>query len=225
MSDEGTPNTQVRQPVREVVVERQPESHGDGNQIPKWAFDQRISEERKKADAVRAELSTAMERINSLSQIESAKTAAEQEAAKWRRLYETDTPMLTIAPELPSLAHDEVRDFFRGQHDAHVSRAGDKAQPFAEWLASQRAQPSPLLAPYLSAPPAADASGQVQAPAARPVARVAPPAVDTGAAAANPGIVARYSEAEIGAIFRTKPRSSEEYKRAEAQLRADGLIR
>jgi hypothetical protein len=108
-----------------------------------------------------------------------AATKAELSAAQMR--HASDTAMLSSG--LPQLADGEIRDYVRERYDAYARGAGENPQSFGDWFAAQKTKPSPLLAPFLSAPaaqpaqpaaqPAAQAGGQ---PAAQPAARPAQPA-------------------------------------------------
>jgi hypothetical protein len=147
-------------------------------------------------------------------QLDTARKRAEQadtyeaELGTARARHASEAAMLGSG--LPSLADPEIRDFVRERYDAYTRTAGDKATEFGAWLDAQRAKPSPLLAPYLAPPPAAEpppapaatpvpaaAQGQrapaVPPPAPAPAAGQPPPAAATGitpqqvqAAASNP---------------------------------------
>lgn len=224
MSDAAAQSTQTTQQTQagtagrtEVVIQR--ETRDDGPQIPKWRFDevsQSAAAHKAESERLKAELET--------ERAKSAKvTEAEATAARYRTLHETDTAMLVLAREHEALADEDVRDLFRETYQKQAGRAGDKAPSFADWLKTQGETPSPLLKPYLSKAIPQDGA---EAPKVAPkVAPKAPPNVDAGAAAPGTQTRARLSDAELERIFRSEPFTSDLYKQAEAQLRADGKIR
>lgn len=69
-----------------------------------------------------------------------------------------------------------VRDYSLHLYGRHRAEAGDKAQPFGDWLAATKAAPPAILAPFL-APAAQAAPGAPPAPGTPP----APPRANTEA--------------------------------------------
>tara|TARA_R110000824_G_scaffold62236_14_gene164959 strand:+ start:758 stop:1324 length:567 start_codon:yes stop_codon:yes gene_type:complete len=111
----------------------------------------------------------------------------------------------------------EVRDFVRSRYEP------SEDSTFADWLDKQRAEPSPLLAPFLG--------GKKEAPAAPEPAPEAkteppkPPKTNKGAAQPAKHSAQQWSNEEIKSA-RAKNRGGLGASKAEilAQLRAEGLI-
>ena len=158
---------------------------------------------------------------------QTALAAAQAEAKALQRRYTTDTTMLAMAVEHPDFAHAEIRDFFSEQHDKYAGRTGEGAKSFAEWMAEQKATPSPLLRPYFAAAPGPGAPPNgapplpplpALPPKGRPV--VKPPLdVDVGANP-PPQVRSRYTPEQVIEVAGNP--HSEQARQAWAQLVADG---
>ena len=191
-----------------------PNGGGPPNNGAAAAPERYVSEER---------LARLIEDANRGREAASALAAAQADAMTWRTKYDTARVLGPKAAQYPDLASDEVQDFIVEQHAKHAATAGDKAKPFAEWLADQETSPSPLLRPYLTQ----QAPGTPPpAPARQPPPSVVTPPVRTDSGAAPPpGIKAKYSHDEINEITRSGKFTGATAAAILRQQEAEGLIR
>ena len=125
----------------------------------------------------------------------------------------SDTHAQDLALYGAGVTDGEVRDFVRSRYEPV------EGSTFDDWLTKQRAEPSPLLAPFLG-------KKEVPAPAPEPAPEVkAAPKTNKGAAQPASHSSQQWSNDEIKTA-RSKNRGGLGANKAEilAQLRAEGLI-
>tara|TARA_R110000787_G_scaffold59215_6_gene134298 strand:- start:1080 stop:1640 length:561 start_codon:yes stop_codon:yes gene_type:complete len=125
----------------------------------------------------------------------------------------SDTHAQDLALYGAGVTDGEVRDFVRSRYEP------SEDSTFGDWLTKQRAEPSPLLAPFLGGNKETTAAPAAPAPAATA------PNTNKGAAQPAKHSAQQWSNEEIKSA-RSKNRGGLGASKAEilAQLRAEGLI-